>query len=82
MSRQAAAKTIGALERAGYVERTADAADARRKRLVVSGRGREAIAIGAAEFEKSYQRWPHTVGPATAASTLSALSVLSGSTPS
>jgi DNA-binding MarR family transcriptional regulator len=73
VSRQAAAKTIEALEHAGYVARTADAGDARRKRVVVSDRGREAIAIGAAGFDAAYRRWRRTVGDDSADAAIAAL---------
>lgn len=76
VSRQAAAKTIDALERAGYVDRTADSSDARRKHLVVSARGREAVAIGAAGFESAYRRWRRTVGEDNADAAIAALQVL------
>ncbi|KQQ05071.1 MULTISPECIES: MarR family transcriptional regulator [unclassified Rathayibacter] len=76
VSRQAAAKTITSLERAGYVRRAADDADARRKRLTVSERGREAIAVGAAGFEAAYQQWRRVVGDERAESVVDALRVL------
>ncbi|SMH32330.1 DNA-binding transcriptional regulator, MarR family [Rathayibacter oskolensis] len=76
VSRQAAAKTIASLERSGYVERTADVGDARRKHLVVSERGREAIAVGAAGFEAAYQRWRRVVGDELAESVVVALRAL------
>ncbi|QTE29364.1 MarR family winged helix-turn-helix transcriptional regulator [Pengzhenrongella sicca] len=51
VSRQAAAKTIAALEELHYVNRHDDPADARRKRLAVTPRGLEMIAIGARTFD-------------------------------
>lgn len=57
VSRQAAAKTISALESLGYVTRNADPVDARRKALQVTAEGRGAISVGAAAFENFFQRW-------------------------
>jgi DNA-binding MarR family transcriptional regulator len=62
VSRQAAAKTIAALEQMGYVDRVADARDGRRKRLVVTPRGREMTALGAALFDEVRDRWAAQVG--------------------
>ena len=62
VSKQAAAKTITALETLGYVERRADARDARRKQLRVTPRGREMLAIGAALFDEVRERWAHEIG--------------------
>lgn len=57
VSRQAAAKTISVLEALGYVTRDADPADARKKVLQVTAEGRSAIGVGAAAFERIFQRW-------------------------
>jgi DNA-binding MarR family transcriptional regulator len=73
VTRQAAAKTIATLESLGYVERAADADDARRKRLTVSARGRDAVAIGAAAFDAAYRRWRDDVGHDAADATAEAL---------
>lgn len=62
VTKQAAAKTIAALERLGYVEREDDPADARRKRLVVTAHGREMSEIGRALFEDVRARWAAEVG--------------------
>ncbi|MGG7463283.1 MarR family winged helix-turn-helix transcriptional regulator [Plantibacter sp. YIM 135347] len=62
VTRQAAAKTIHALEKLDYVGRTSDETDARRKALVLTERGREAIAIGAAAFDVAYREWCSVVG--------------------
>jgi DNA-binding MarR family transcriptional regulator len=50
VSKQAAAKTIAALEQLGYVDRLVDPADARRRPLRVTARGHEMEAIGGAAF--------------------------------
>jgi DNA-binding MarR family transcriptional regulator len=73
VSRQAAAKTIATLESLGYLDRAADETDARRKHLVVTDRGHEAIAIGAAAFSALHRRWLAEVGTADAAVTVEAL---------
>ena len=77
VTRQAAAKTIAALEALDYVERTSDPADARRKRLVVTERGHDAIAIGARGFDSLYRRWRETVGGDKADAVIQALEVIS-----
>jgi DNA-binding MarR family transcriptional regulator len=46
VSQQAASKAVAELERLGYVERTADAGDARVRRIALSARGRAAIGAG------------------------------------
>jgi DNA-binding MarR family transcriptional regulator len=55
VTKQAAAKTIAALERMGYVERAADARDGRRKPLVVTAHGREM-------FDEVRARWAAQIG--------------------
>jgi DNA-binding MarR family transcriptional regulator len=62
VSKQAAAKTITALEDLGYLNRESDESDARRKTLVVTPRGHEMIAIGAASFDKFRSRLAVEVG--------------------
>jgi hypothetical protein len=51
VSKQAAAKTIAALEELGYVERAPDPVDARRKQIRVTARGHELMSIGGALFD-------------------------------
>jgi DNA-binding MarR family transcriptional regulator len=62
VSRQAAAKTIAALEEMGYVDRQPDETDGRRKRLRVTVRGHEMVAIGARLFDEVRERWAAKVG--------------------
>jgi DNA-binding MarR family transcriptional regulator len=62
VSKQAAAKSIASLERLGYVRREVDAADARRKRLQVTPRGREMVAIGSRLFDEVRDRWAMQAG--------------------
>ena len=76
VSRQAAAKSIAALEELGYLDRHDDAVDARRKMLVVTARGREMIAIGATAFDDLRRRLAKNVGRATLESFESVLKTL------
>lgn len=76
VSRQAAAKTINSLEGLGYVTRTSDDEDARRKHLAVTDHGYEAIAIGAAAFDNVYRRWRLSVGAGNAVMVEEALRTL------
>ncbi len=62
VSRQAAAKTVEALEELGYVERAPDAVDGRRKRLTVTPRGHEMSAVGGAAFDDLRELWRRAVG--------------------
>ena len=62
VSRQAAAKTIAALEELHYLERKDDPEDARRKRLTVTARGNEMINIGARTFDAMRSRAAELVG--------------------
>ena len=62
VSRQAAAKTIATLEELSYVERLADASDARRKPLKVTTHGYEMVTIGAAAFNALRDRLERDIG--------------------
>jgi DNA-binding MarR family transcriptional regulator len=62
VSRQAAAKSIAALEALGYIERQTDAVDGRRKLLIVTTRGRDMVRIGAAAFDNVRARWSAQLG--------------------
>jgi DNA-binding MarR family transcriptional regulator len=62
ISRQAAAKSIVALEQLGYVERQTDPFDARRKQLIVTTRGYEMVRIGGAVFDDLRARWLAQLG--------------------
>lgn len=65
VSRQAAAKTIAALGALGYVTRDADSVDARKKNLTVTPKGRDAISVGAATFDRIFIRWREETGTAS-----------------
>ncbi|WP_394686086.1 MarR family winged helix-turn-helix transcriptional regulator [uncultured Microbacterium sp.] len=62
VTKQAASKTIGALEQLGYVTRVSDTSDARRKHLEVTAHGEAMMTLGAAAFERIRQRWVDRVG--------------------
>jgi DNA-binding MarR family transcriptional regulator len=62
VSKQAAAKTIAALQQLGYVDREADPNDARRKRVRVTPHGYELMAIGSALFDDVRERWAARIG--------------------
>jgi DNA-binding MarR family transcriptional regulator len=64
VSRQAAAKSIAALEELGYLERQSDPSDGRQKQLIVTDRGYEMVRIGAAAFDQIRTRWSKQLGPA------------------
>lgn len=85
VSRQAAAKTISALEELHYLDRRDDPDDARRKRLTVTARGREMMAIGARTFDTLRTQAAEKVGARklqTLEEVLAILGSQSASTPS
>lgn len=76
VTKQAAAKTVAALEQMGYLRRAADPRDARRRQLTVTPRGHEMTRLGAAEFDRLRDEWIATVGPRAAAAAETALDAL------
>ncbi|WP_309615925.1 MarR family transcriptional regulator [Salinibacterium sp.] len=62
VSKQAAAKTIAALEDMHYLDRRNDPEDARRKQLTVTGHGHEMMTIGAEAFDVLRTRLAERVG--------------------
>jgi DNA-binding MarR family transcriptional regulator len=64
VSKQAAAKSIAALEDLGYLNRHSDPDDARRKTLVVTDRGHEMMTLGAEMFDDLRSRLAARVGEA------------------
>ncbi|MEU5864692.1 MarR family winged helix-turn-helix transcriptional regulator [Nonomuraea sp. NPDC047529] len=62
VSKQAAGKTIEALERVGYVERTRDDADTRRKIVRLTPRGVDALDRSARIFDDLRARWAAELG--------------------
>ncbi|WP_093185188.1 MarR family winged helix-turn-helix transcriptional regulator [Sanguibacter gelidistatuariae] len=64
VSKQAAAKSIAALEDLGYLQRHSDPVDARRKTLIVTARGYEMMSVGAEAFDQLRNRLAEQVGAA------------------
>ena len=64
VSKQAAGKTIDRLEELGYVHRSGDEADRRRKLARLTPRGIEALALSAMIFDDIRSRWEGTLGAA------------------
>ena len=62
ISKQAAGKTIDALERLGYLKRGADPADARRKVVLLTGRAADALERSARIFDDLRARWASVIG--------------------
>jgi DNA-binding MarR family transcriptional regulator len=62
ISKQAAGKTIDALEQLGYVERGPDPADARRKVVRLTGRAVDALERSARIFDDLRARWAEVIG--------------------
>lgn len=84
VTKQAAAKTLGRLEQDGYVARSTDPADARRKIVVPTARGHDLLRECARAFEEVVAGWRARVGDAavdTVGETLAALGA-AGSDPS
>ncbi|MFD0687578.1 MarR family winged helix-turn-helix transcriptional regulator [Actinomadura fibrosa] len=62
VSKQAAGKMVESLERAGYVERAADPADARRKIVRLTARGTDSLVRSAEIFERIRDGWAERLG--------------------
>lgn len=62
VSKQAAGKTVEALERIGYVRRTPDPADTRRKIISLTPLGVDALARSARIFDTLRARWAAELG--------------------
>ncbi len=73
VSKQAAGKTVDGLASLGYVERTADPADARRKAIVVTPAGREVLRLSEEIFEQLRAEREQQVGAARMRETEEAL---------
>ncbi|MFC7620751.1 MarR family winged helix-turn-helix transcriptional regulator [Microlunatus sp. GCM10028923] len=63
VSKQAAGKTIEQLERLGYLERSADPADARRRTVRLTERGVDALRRSARILDRVRREWAETTGP-------------------
>lgn len=62
VTKQAAGKTVTALERQGYVERAPDPRDARAKIIRLTDRGVEVLELSARAFDAVQARWAQTLG--------------------
>lgn len=62
VSKQAAGKTIDQLERLGYVARSVDEQDARRKLVVLTDAGIDMLRRSAEIFDALRTRWARTIG--------------------
>lgn len=62
VSKQAAGKTIDFLEQRGYLRRSADPGDARRKVVRLTDRGVDALVRSAAIFDELRARWAAVLG--------------------
>lgn len=62
ISKQAAAKTIAALEQHGYVRRTPDPGDGRRKLIRLTGRGVDCLARALTIYDAQRARWARELG--------------------
>ena len=62
VSKQAAGKTVDALERQGYVERTDDPSDRRRRLVRRTARGTDLLDRSAAIFDTLRSGWAETLG--------------------
>jgi DNA-binding MarR family transcriptional regulator len=62
ISKQAAGKTVDRLEALGYVRRTGDDADRRRKLIRLTARGTEALTLSAMIFDDIHARWARSLG--------------------
>lgn len=81
VSKQAAAKTIAQLEERGYVSRTDDPADARRKLIGVTPLGHSVMREGEAIFEELRAAWEARIGVQELARLEASLVVLVGEQP-
>ncbi|MEU4435859.1 MarR family winged helix-turn-helix transcriptional regulator [Micromonospora chalcea] len=62
VSKQAAGKTVDRLVALGYLERVDDPADARRKLVRTTTKGRDGLHRSAAVFDELRDRWAATLG--------------------
>jgi DNA-binding MarR family transcriptional regulator len=78
VSKQAAGKTVDTLAALGYVERTADPGDARRKIVVLTESGREVLSLSFEIFERLRGERERAVGAARMREAEAALRSLDG----
>lgn len=78
VSKQAAAKTAGALETLGYLRRKGDAYDRRAVRLSRTARAEDLLRVTAEAFSRRIAAWEEQVGPRRLATTLAVLAEIGG----
>jgi DNA-binding MarR family transcriptional regulator len=81
VSKQAAAKTVKALEMLGYVTREADPADARASFVRRGARGNAMLRTSAAVFEQQKRHWVDLLGEDRFAALIVDMRLLGGGTP-
>jgi DNA-binding MarR family transcriptional regulator len=81
VSKQAAAKTIATLLDRGYVDRTTDPRDARRKRIEVTPLGFEVMRQGEEIFDELHAEWERRLGKAELAVLQEQLTTMVGDSP-
>lgn len=81
VSKQAAAQTVQALQERGYVARSVDPKDARRKRVQVTERGRRMLRESEAIFDELRAEWAKEIGVAELEALEAHLTQLTGPAP-
>lgn len=81
VSKQAAAKTVGALEKQGYVTRDQDPADARASLVRRSSQGIALLAASKEIFARRQQQWVEQLGEDRYDAFVTSLRVIGGNTP-
>ena len=65
VTKQAASKLVGAMDGAGYVQRTTDPNDARAKNIELARRGAELLKAVEAIYDELESEWAATIGEAS-----------------
>lgn len=78
VTKQAAGKMVTELEALGYVTRAADAHDARRRPLILTAHGVDALERSAAVFDELRDEWARHAGAAELERAAAALDLLTG----
>ena len=81
VTKQAAAKTVAALEARGFIEIGVDPRDTRRKQLRVTERGHDVMQEGAAVFDELREKWVASAGESRIAELEAVLRDFSGARP-
>lgn len=81
ITKQAAAKHVEFLEQLGYLERTTDPHDTRRRTIRLTSRGLDCLHLSAAAFERVRQTWSDRLGEERLRAVEDALRVLTADSP-